>query len=82
MYILFIRNHQDSTWLCFVYTRDFILGQTLFKEFTNEIETDKDAFETITIIILYLDQNLWENSTLIQINMLGQFLQITKLVEK
>ncbi len=51
MYILVIRNHQDSAWLRFVYTRDFILvyGQTLFTEFTNEIETDKDAFETITI---------------------------------
>ncbi len=51
MYILVIRNHQDSAWLCFVYTRDFILGQTLFKELTNEIEIDKDAFKTITISV-------------------------------
>ncbi len=52
MYILVIRNHQDSALLNFVYTRDFILGQTVFKEYTNEIETDKDAFETITILML------------------------------
>jgi hypothetical protein len=29
--------------------KGFYFGQTLFREFTNEIVTDKDAFETITI---------------------------------
>jgi hypothetical protein len=50
MYILVIRNHQESAWLHFVH-KGFHFGQTLFIESKNEIETDKDAFETITIII-------------------------------
>jgi hypothetical protein len=51
MYILVTRNHQDSTWLRFVYTRDFILDRCFSREFTNEIETGKDTFDTITISI-------------------------------
>jgi hypothetical protein len=47
MYILVIRNHQDSALLCI--HKGFHLGQMLFREFTNEIETDQDTFETITI---------------------------------
>jgi hypothetical protein len=31
--------------------KGFSFGQTLFREFTNEIETDKDAFETITTTV-------------------------------
>jgi hypothetical protein len=50
MYILVIRNHQDSVWLRFVYTRDFILDRRISESLQNEIEIDKDAFETITIL--------------------------------
>ncbi len=44
MYILVIRNHQDLA-----LQKGIHFGETLFKVFTNEIETDKDTFETITI---------------------------------
>ena len=36
----------------------FHFGQALFREFTNEIERDKDAFETNTI---YLQQVKWKS---------------------
>ncbi len=61
MYILVLRDHQDSALLCFVYTRGFMFGQTLFREFTNEIETDKNTFETIT--------KYWQYPEIVMINL-------------
>jgi hypothetical protein len=49
MYILVIRNHLDSRLGSLCIHKGFHFGQTLFREFSNEIETYQDTFETITI---------------------------------
>ncbi len=52
---IFWLSETTKTPLGFVlYTQGIYFGQMLFREFTNEIETDKDTFETITISFLLL----------------------------
>ncbi len=47
---IFWLSETTKTPLCFaLYTQGILFGQTLFREFTNVIETDWDTFETITI---------------------------------
>ncbi len=47
---IFWLSETTKTLLCI--HKGFHFGKTLFREFTNEIETDWDAFETIIILFL------------------------------